>query len=109
MPNWYYEKSNLKKTPSYLTGLDFDTETRYRREGARETFKNLLIQKQPFTLGSVSGLSRKLGRLSVCGMTQWPQLQFTFTGFGIGLKILFLHPLVTDSTWSIVSKSFHDM
>jgi len=35
MPNWYYEKSNLKKTPSYLTGLDFDTETRYRREGAR--------------------------------------------------------------------------
>ena len=35
MPVWYYEKSNLKKTPSYLTGLDFETETRYRREGAR--------------------------------------------------------------------------
>ena len=39
MPNWYYEKSNLKKTPSYLTGLDFDTETRYRREGARYTLQ----------------------------------------------------------------------
>ena len=41
MPNWYYEKSNLKKTPSYLTGLDFDTETRYRREGARCSDMNL--------------------------------------------------------------------
>ena len=43
MPNWYYEKSNLKKTPSYLTGLDFDTETRYRREGARYEKKVLWL------------------------------------------------------------------
>ena len=35
MPDWYYEKKELKNTPSYLTSLDFETETRYRREGAR--------------------------------------------------------------------------
>ena len=35
MPQWYYEKKELKNTPSYLAGLDYETETRYRREGAR--------------------------------------------------------------------------
>lgn len=35
MPQWYYDKKELKNTPSYQAGLDSDTETRYRREGAR--------------------------------------------------------------------------
>jgi len=35
MPQWYYEKKELKNTPSYLAGLDYETETRYRREGSR--------------------------------------------------------------------------
>lgn len=35
MPNWYYEKRQLKNTPSIRDGLDFDTEQRYRKEGAR--------------------------------------------------------------------------
>lgn len=35
MPQWYYEKKELKNTPSYVGGMDNDTETRYRREGAR--------------------------------------------------------------------------
>ena len=35
MPQWYYEKKELKDTPSYLAGLECSHETRYRREGAR--------------------------------------------------------------------------
>ena len=35
MPCWYYEKKDLKTTPSIRDGLDFETERRYRREGAR--------------------------------------------------------------------------
>ena len=35
MPQWYYEKKELKDTPSYLAGLEYSHETRYRREGAR--------------------------------------------------------------------------
>ena len=35
MPQWYYEKKELKDTPSYLVGLEYSHETRYRREGAR--------------------------------------------------------------------------
>ena len=35
MPQWYYEKKELKDTPSYLAGLPVSDETRYRREGAR--------------------------------------------------------------------------
>ena len=35
MPQWYYDKKDLKSTPSYNAGLDSDTEVRYRREGAR--------------------------------------------------------------------------
>jgi cyclin K len=35
MPCWYYEKKDLKSTPSILDGVDFETERRYRREGAR--------------------------------------------------------------------------
>ena len=35
MPNWYWEKKELRATPSQEKGMDFDTETRYRREGVR--------------------------------------------------------------------------
>ena len=35
MPNWYWEKKDLRNTPSQAKGMDFDTETRYRREGVR--------------------------------------------------------------------------
>lgn len=35
MPCWYYEKKDLKNTPSKLDGIDFETERRYRKEGAR--------------------------------------------------------------------------
>nr|CAG4648064.1 EOG090X09KD [Moina brachiata]SVE93125.1 EOG090X09KD [Moina brachiata] len=36
MPCWYYDKKDLKKeTPSILDGIDFETESRYRKEGAR--------------------------------------------------------------------------
>ncbi|KAL7294646.1 hypothetical protein TKK_0011949 [Trichogramma kaykai] len=35
MPCWYYEKKELKNTPSVQDGLDFETENRYRKEGAR--------------------------------------------------------------------------
>ncbi|XP_033227334.1 cyclin-K-like isoform X2 [Belonocnema kinseyi] len=35
MPCWYYEKKNLKHTPSIQDGIDYDTECRYRKEGAR--------------------------------------------------------------------------
>lgn len=35
MPCWYYEKKNLKNTPSVQDGIDYETESRYRKEGAR--------------------------------------------------------------------------
>lgn len=35
MPNWYYNKKALRKTPSYLDGISVEKEQRYRREGAR--------------------------------------------------------------------------
>jgi len=35
MPCWYYEKKDLKNTPSFQDGIDFETEYRYRKEGAR--------------------------------------------------------------------------
>lgn len=31
MPWWYFEKEELKNTPSFRDGVDFDTEKRYRR------------------------------------------------------------------------------
>ncbi|XP_023323573.1 cyclin-K isoform X2 [Eurytemora carolleeae] len=35
MPVWYYDKKELKNSPSTLSGLSYEDETRYRREGAR--------------------------------------------------------------------------
>ncbi|XP_017134281.1 cyclin-K-like [Drosophila elegans] len=35
MPCWYYDKKELRETPSILDGIDFETERRYRKEGAR--------------------------------------------------------------------------
>lgn len=35
MPCWYYEKKDLRNTPSIRDGLEFETERRYRREGTR--------------------------------------------------------------------------
>lgn len=35
MPCWYFEKKELKNTPSFQDGIDSETENRYRREGAR--------------------------------------------------------------------------
>lgn len=34
-PCWYYEKKELKDTPSMRDGITFDTERRYRKEGVR--------------------------------------------------------------------------
>ena len=45
MPQWYYEKKELKNTPSYIAGLDYETETRYRREGARYFYKKIKFDK----------------------------------------------------------------
>lgn len=35
MPNWYFSKEDLVRTPSRLDGIDYVTEARYRREGTR--------------------------------------------------------------------------
>lgn len=35
MPCWYFEKKELRNTPSIQDGIDYDTECRYRKEGAR--------------------------------------------------------------------------
>ncbi|XP_021347262.1 cyclin-K-like [Mizuhopecten yessoensis] len=35
MPCWYFEKKELRNTPSFQDGIDAGTEARYRREGAR--------------------------------------------------------------------------
>lgn len=35
MPCWYYDKKELKITPSIQDGIDYETECRYRKEGAR--------------------------------------------------------------------------
>ncbi|XP_012283995.1 cyclin-K [Orussus abietinus] len=35
MPCWYYEKKELRNTPSIQDGINYETECRYRKEGAR--------------------------------------------------------------------------
>lgn len=35
MPCWYYDKKELRNTPSIQDGIEYDTESRYRKEGAR--------------------------------------------------------------------------
>ena len=35
MPCWYYDRQDLKNTPSFRDGIDADVEARYRREGAK--------------------------------------------------------------------------
>lgn len=35
MPCWYFDKNELKHTPSFRDGIEADQEARYRREGAR--------------------------------------------------------------------------
>jgi cyclin, N-terminal domain len=39
MPNWYYNKAELRRTKSILEGITYETEQRYRREGARFIIK----------------------------------------------------------------------
>lgn len=38
MPCWYFDKGDLKKTPSITDGVPPETEARYRREGPRFIF-----------------------------------------------------------------------
>ena len=35
MPLWFYEKKDLRNSPSLKDGISADTEARYRREGAK--------------------------------------------------------------------------
>lgn len=35
MPCWYFERKEIRNSPSYLDGIEQATENRYRREGAR--------------------------------------------------------------------------
>lgn len=35
MPFWYYDKKEIRNSPSCQDGIDFDTESRYRKEGTR--------------------------------------------------------------------------
>jgi len=35
MPCWYFDKSELKNTPSFCNGVDANMEEKYRREGAK--------------------------------------------------------------------------
>jgi len=56
MPNWYWEKKDLRNTPSQNKGMDFDTETRYRREGVRfimELGKALNLSHNTMATGGV--------------------------------------------------------
>lgn len=41
MPGWYFNKKELRNTPSAQDGIDYKTEMRYRKEGKR--FFNCLI------------------------------------------------------------------
>lgn len=34
MTGWYYDKKELKNTPSNQDGIEFETEMRYRKEGS---------------------------------------------------------------------------
>ncbi|CAF1109117.1 unnamed protein product [Adineta ricciae] len=53
MPVWYYEKKDLKSTPSIRDGVDLDTEQRYRREGCRFIYDlGLRLGLQPETMGT---------------------------------------------------------
>jgi len=56
MPVWYYDKKELKNSPSTLSGLSYEEETRYRREGARfiqELGKSLGLRHDTMATASV--------------------------------------------------------
>jgi hypothetical protein len=35
MPCWYFGRADLDRTPTLKAGIDIDTESKYRREGAK--------------------------------------------------------------------------
>ncbi|XP_078672176.1 cyclin-K-like isoform X1 [Branchiostoma floridae x Branchiostoma belcheri] len=56
MPCWYYEKKDLLCSPSATAGVDYATECRYRREGARfiiDAGTALGLKPQTFATGVV--------------------------------------------------------
>jgi len=56
MPVWYYDKKELKNSPSTQSGLTYEEETRYRREGARfiqELGKSLGLRHDTMATASV--------------------------------------------------------
>lgn len=59
MPCWYFEKEELKNTPSRRDGVEFDTERRYRR------YLAIIIGKCDAVLiifGLFSGMQQTLSR-----------------------------------------------
>lgn len=56
MPCWYFDKNELKNTPSFRDGIESDTESRYRREGARflmECGNNMGLRHETMSTGVV--------------------------------------------------------
>lgn len=56
MPWWYYDKKELKVTPSIKEGMDFETESQSRREGARfiiETGNKMVLGYNTMATGVV--------------------------------------------------------
>lgn len=62
MPHWYWDRKELRSTPSQATTslvksvIDFDTEMRYRREGVRfiiEVGKELNLSHTTMATGAV--------------------------------------------------------
>lgn len=43
MPCWYYDKKELKNSPSAQDGIDYETECRYRKEGKQSTLLITII------------------------------------------------------------------
>jgi cyclin K len=56
MPCWYFDKHSLRDTPSLKDAIDFDKETRYRREGAQfimECGGNMGLRRDTMATGVV--------------------------------------------------------
>lgn len=56
MPCWYYDKKDLRTTPSIRDGLEFEMERRYRQEAARfimECGKEMILGHNTIATGAV--------------------------------------------------------
>jgi len=67
MPCWFFDKSELKNTPSFRNGVDAAAEEKYRREGAKLiTDAGSALGLYPIMFKKVKYLCNRKVEIAVC-------------------------------------------